>query len=72
MGNSPQAETECESGTVVFFIFIVVHRGCTHAFVNFQPGLKLFSDCMVKFSARLAPTEPGNSVRAEILHVISP
>ena len=37
-------------------IFIVVRRGSTNAFTNFQPGLKIFSDCLVKFSARLGPT----------------
>ena len=26
-------------------IFIVVRRGSTNAFTNFQPGLKIFSDC---------------------------
>ena len=29
-----------------FFIFIVVRGGSTHAFMNFQPWLKLFSDYM--------------------------
>ena len=59
---SARAETECESGNRCLFICIVVHRGSTHAFMNFQPGLKHFSDYMAKFSARaeisarLAPT----------------
>ena len=47
---SAQAETECESGEPLFFLY---YRGSTHAFMNFQLGLKMFSDYMATFSARL-------------------
>ena len=47
-----------ERGNLFIFIFIVVYRGSTHAFMDFQPGLKMFSDCMAKFSA-LAEFQPG-------------
>ena len=58
----PVLKLNVTAGTVLFFIFIVVHRGSTHAFMNFHPGQKLYSNYMAKFSARaeisarLAPT----------------
>ena len=52
-------------GTVDFFIFIVVHKGSTHVFMNFQPGLENFSDYMAKFSAQVSDNRAEISARAE-------
>ena len=48
----------------LFFIFIVVHKGSTHAFMNFQPGLKfLVFSARAEISCRLhgkfQPDQPG-------------
>ena len=77
---SARAETECEGGNRCFFIFIVVHKGSTHAFMNFQPGLKFLVDYMGNFSPinRAENLISGSSNRAEVSsqaenpHEISP
>ena len=46
----PGLKLNVRVGTVVF-IFIVVHKGSTHVFMNFQPGLKFLVDYMGNFSA---------------------
>ena len=52
----------------LFFIFIVAHKGSTHAFMNFHPGLKFIVDYMGKFSPinRAENLISGSSNRAEI------
>ena len=64
----------------MFFIFIVVHKGSTHAFMNFQPRLKFLVDYMGNFNPinRAENLISGSSNRAESSsrtenpHVISP
>ena len=52
----------------MFFIFIVVHKGSTHAFMNFQPGLKFLVDYMGNFSPmnRAENLISGSSNQAEV------
>ena len=52
----------------MFYIFIVVHKGSTYAFMNFQPGLKFLVDYMGNFSPinRAENHISGSSNRAEV------
>ena len=47
---SARAETECESVVFLYLLLYIGHRCPTHAFMNFQPGLKILNDYIAKFS----------------------
>ena len=52
----------------MFFIFIVVHKGSMHAFMNFQPGMEFLVNYMGNFCPiNLAENLiKGSSNRAEV------
>ena len=48
----PGLKLNVRAGTVVFLYLLLYigHRCPTHAFMNFQPGLKILNDYIAKFS----------------------
>ena len=65
---SARAETEFEGGNRCFLYLLLYTRDSTHAFMNFQQGLKFLVDHMGKFNPinRAENLISGSSNRAEV------